>query len=184
LKLTDAGDSRENLTRTSVQDRGPSPARAAAVIASLVVVVGLLATRVDSGEDEPVKRLGRIEVTARLIERPETFPELGAYRYTYVLRYEVVRVHRADREGRYPLAAGDPIFVGHYKPWMARAEIQDADWGTDPLGGRLDQFVAGEAHRMALEYELQDWAPSGVLDYVFPPETNRFFAVWTNPTTL
>jgi hypothetical protein len=184
LKLIDAGDSRDRSAWASVRDRGPSPARAVAVITSLVVVLGLLATRVDSGEDEPVTRLGRIEVTARLIERPETFPELGAYRYTYVLRYEVLRVHRSDPEGRYHLEAGDPIFVGHYKPWMARAGIQDADWGTDPLGGRLDQFVVGEAHRMALEYELQDWAPSGVLDYVFPPETNRFFAVWTNPTTL
>jgi hypothetical protein len=67
---------------------------------------------------------------------------------------------------------------------MARGEIRDADWGDDPLGGRLGSFVAGEAHRMALEYELSDWAPSGVLDFLFPSDTNRFFAVWTNPTTL
>lgn len=163
---------------------GPSPARALLVLAGLVLALGVLATRVDTGEDDLVGKLGRIEVTARLMERPEAFPELGAYRYTYVLRYEVLRVHRQDAEGHYRLAPGDTIFVGHYKPWLPRAEIKDADWGTDPLGGRLGEFAAGEAHRMALEYELQDWAPSGVLDYHFPPGTNRFFAVWTNPTTL
>ena len=36
---------------------------------------------------------------------------------------------------------------------------------------------------MALDYELQDLAPSGVLDYCYPPGTNRFFALWVNPTT-
>jgi hypothetical protein len=25
--------------------------------------------------------------------------------------------------------------------------------------------------------------PSGALDYCFPPATNRFFAIWANPTT-
>lgn len=184
MKRDGAGEPRGNAGLESGQDRGPSPARGLSVMAGLVVMVGVLAARVDTGEDASVASLGRIEVTARLLERPEAFPELGAYRYTYVLRYEVLRVHRADPEGRYPLQPGDSIFVGHYKPWMPRGEIRDADWGTEPLGGRLDQFVLGEAHRLALEYELQDWAPSGVLDYLFPPDTNRFFAVWTNPTTL
>ncbi|MCL4177826.1 MAG: hypothetical protein KJ072_08770 [Verrucomicrobia bacterium] len=163
--------------------QGPSPGRAVVVMAALLVVMGVLAARVDKGEDDAVRNLGRIEVTARLLERPERFPELGAYRYTYVLRYAVLRVHRSDPENRHRLEAGDEIYVGHYQPWLPRAEIRDADWGSDPLGGRLVQFVTGEAHRMALEYELQDWAPSGVLDYLFPAETNRFFAIWTNPTT-
>ena len=51
------------------------------------------------------------------------------------------------------------------------------------MGGKLDQFVAGEVHRLALDYELQDLAPSGALDYCFPPATNRFFALWANQTT-
>jgi hypothetical protein len=37
---------------------------------------------------------------------------------------------------------------------------------------------------MALDYELQDLAPAGVLDYCYPQRVNRFFAVWTNPTSL
>jgi hypothetical protein len=152
------------------------------VLLGLFGLVAGLGWRVERGDDEWVGKLGRVEVTARLLERPETFPELGAYRYTYVLRYEVLQVHRADPEGRYILRPGDIIYVGHYKPWMARWEIRDADWGSEPLGGRLSMLVAGEAHRMALEYELADWAPSGVLDYQYPAGTNRFFAVWVNAT--
>jgi hypothetical protein len=143
----------------------------------------LLAKQVETGEDTMVTKLGRIEVTARLLERPEQFPELGAYRYTYVLKYQVLQVHRQDPQEKYKLKPSDEIFVGHYKPWLPRSEIKDADWGNEPLGGKLIRFVAGEAHRMALDYELQDLAPSGALDYCFPQGVNRFFAIWVNPTS-
>jgi hypothetical protein len=163
---------------------GPGAWRGIVVVLAVVASVWLLARRVQTGEDDWVKRLGRVEVTARLVERPEQFPQLGAYRYTYVLRYQVLRVHRQDPQGKYVLHPGDDLFVGHYKPWLPRAQIKDNDWGNSPLGGQLDRFVAGEVHRLALDYELADLAPSGALDYCFPPATNRFFALWTNPTSL
>ena len=157
--------------------------RGLGVVAGLILLIWVLASRVETGADAMVQKLGRLEVTARLMERPDQFPKLGAYRYTYVLKYKVVSVHRQDPERKYPLKVGDEIFVGHYKPWLPRSEIKDADWGDSPLGGKLDQFVAGEVHRLALDYELQGLAPSGALDYCFPPATNRFFAVWANRTT-
>jgi len=163
---------------------GPGPLRAACVITALVLAIGWLGRRGSGGEDEMVARLGRIEVTARLLARPDEFPNLGAYRYTYVLQYEVLKVHRQDPQGKYSLHPGDRIFVGHYKPWMPRDQVRDADWGDSPLGGQLTQFVAGQPHRMALDYELEQLAPSGALDYCFPPGVNRFFAVWTNPSDL
>jgi len=162
---------------------GPGPLRGLAVITGLILVIWALATQGESGADAMVQKLGRLEVTARLVERPDQFPKLGAYRYTYVLKYKVVSVQRQDPEGKHPLKAGDEIFVGHYKPWLPRSEIKDSDWGESPLGGKLDQFVPGEVHRLALDYELQDLAPSGALDYCFPPDTNRFFALWANRTT-
>ena len=184
LSESSSAGSIEPSLKSAGRGGGPSPLRGLAVMSVLVVGVGFLASRVDTGEDGQVVAVGRIEVTARLLECPESFPQLGAYRYTYVFPYEVLAVHRADPEGRHILQSGDTIFVGHYQPWLPRSEIKDADWGSDPLGGRLGQFVTGETHRLALEYELQDWAPSGVLDYQYPPGTNRFFAVWANPTTL
>ena len=161
----------------------PGGVRGLAVLVGLAGVIAFLATRVDTGADEAITKLGRVEVTARLVERPDQFPQLGAYRYTYVLRYRVLKVHRPDPEGRYKLQPGTEIFVGHYKPWMPRGSIKDTDWGDSPIGGKLDHFVTGEAHRMALDYELADLAPSGALDYCFPQGTNRFFAIWTNPTS-
>jgi hypothetical protein len=163
--------------------RGPSAWRGLLVIGLVFLGLYFLAHRGDTGEDSMVTTLGRIEVTARLLERPEQFPELGAYRYTYVLKYEVLHVYRSDPAKRYPLRPGDLIFVGHYKPWLPRSQIKDADWGNDPLGGKLDRFVTGDVHRLALDYELQDLAPSGALDYCYPAGTNRFFALWTNPTS-
>ncbi len=162
---------------------GPGRIRALCVLGSLIAGTALLASRVETGEDEMVRKLGRLEVTARLVKRPDSFPNLGAYRYTYVLEYEVLRIHRQDPEGQHRLKEGDRIFVGHYKPWMPRNQIKDADWGDAPLGGNLARFATGEAHRMALDYPLQNLAPSGALDYSYPPEVNRFFAIWANPTS-
>jgi len=162
---------------------GPGPLRAFAVMGALVLGLSWLGNKVEDGRDDLVSEVGRIEVTARLVERPAQFPAEGAYRYTYVLRYRVLMVHRQDRQGKYKLKPGDEIFVGHYKPWLPRSEIKDGNWGDSPLGGKLTRFVAGEAHRMALDYELQDLAPAQVLDYCYPQDVNRFFAIWTNPTS-
>jgi len=170
------------LPQGSRWSKQPGILRAAFVIGFLTLGTWMLAGRVDTGEDATVTSLGRVEVTARLLACPEAFPDLGAYRYTYVLEYEVLKVHRQAPEGHSPLRSGDHIFVGHYKPWMPRSQIKDEDWGEEPLGGRLSRFVSGEAHRMALDYELQNLAPSGALDYCYPPEGNRYFALWTNPT--
>ena len=161
---------------------GPSPVRGVAVIAGLAIGIWTLAQcgRGGTGEDESVTSLGRIEVTARLLDCPDPFPDLGAYRYTYVVPYEVLEVHRQDPEAKYVLKRGDRIYVGHYQPRLPRNKIRDADWGSSPLGGNVARITKGDVHRMALDYELTALAPSGAIDYCFPPETNRFFAVWTN----
>jgi len=162
---------------------GPSPLRGLLVVAGVAIGLWALAQygRGDAGEDAQVTRLGRIEVTARLLDCPDPFPDLGAYRYTYVVPYEVIEIHRQDPEGKHVLKRGDQVFVGHYQPLLPRSQIQDADWGDSPLGGKASRITKGDLHRMALDYELAELAPSGALDYCYPPEVNRFFAVWTNP---
>ncbi len=163
------------------RDAGPGALRGLCVIGALVAGTWFLAGygRGESGDDANVTTLGRIEVTARLVASPDVFPDLGAYRYTYVVAYEVLAVHRQDPAGRYRLKRGDRIFVGHYRPRLPRNQIKDADWGESPLGGTVTRIVRGDVHRMALDYELSTLAPSGALDYCYPPGVNRFFATWT-----
>ena len=66
---------------------GPGPLRGLAVIAGLILLIWVLATRVETGADAMVQKLGRLEVTARLVERPDQFPKLG--RLSLYLRAEV-----------------------------------------------------------------------------------------------
>ena len=164
---------------------GPSALRGIVVLAVLAGGIWLLGAqgRGGDGTDEFVTKLGRIEVTARLLDCPEEFPDLGAYRYTYVVEYEVLEVHRPDPTGTYPLKPADHIFVGHYRPRLPRNQIQDTDWGDSPLGGKVTRIGKGDIHRMALDFELNNLAPSGALDYCYPPDVNRFFAIWTNPAS-
>ncbi|MCY2954308.1 MAG: hypothetical protein NTU53_20435 [Planctomycetota bacterium] len=181
--MNEPGDHPFEPTRPREWPTKPGPLRGLAILAIVALTTYLLAARVETGKDEFVTTLGKIEVTARLVESPDQFPNLGAYRYTYVIKYKVLAVHRQDPDANYKLAPGDEIFVGHYKPWLPRSEIKDSDWDDGPLGGKLTRFAVGEAHRLALDYDLQNLAPSGVLDYCYPQATNRFFALWTNPTT-
>jgi len=162
---------------------GPSALRGILILAGLAGAIWILSRhgRGGDGADEHVTRLGRMEVTARLVDSPEEFPDLGAYRYTYVVEYEVLRVHRQDPTEEHPVEPGDRIFVGHYRPRLPRNQIQDTDWGNSPLGGKVAAIRKGDVHRMALDFELTHLAPSGVLDYCYPPGVNRFFAIWTNP---
>ncbi len=164
---------------------GPSILRAMLVIGGLAAGIWFLAQqgRGGDGADEFVTKLGRIEVTAKLLACPEEFPDLGAYRYTYVVEYEILEIHREDPTGKYALKPGDRIFVGHYRPRLPRNQIQDTDWGESPLGGKVARIAKGDVHRMALDFELVNLAPSGALDYCYPPDVNRFFAVWTNPAS-
>lgn len=123
---------------------GPGPLRGLAVISALILLIWALATRVETGADTMVQKLGRLEVTARLVERPDQFPKLGAYRYTYVLKYKVVSVHRQDPEGKHPLKAGDEIFVGHYKPWLPRSD-QGLGLGRKPAGRQAGPVCGGRS---------------------------------------
>lgn len=172
-------------TARHIYPPGPGWGRALFVIGSLALVTWVLSTqgRGSSSTDPQLASLGKIEVTAQLVKCPDAFPDLGDYRYTYVVEYRVLKVHRQDPAGKHLLKSGDRIFVGHYKPRLPRSQIKDDDWGDALLGGKLDRIVQNDVHRMALDYDLQALAPSGALDYCYPPHINRFFAVWTNPAT-
>ena len=120
-------------------------ARALAGLRRARLVLGLWsARRRGRSAGQMVSSLGRIEVTARLLECPEQFPDLGAYRYTYVLKYEVLQVHRQTRRASIRWQPGDASSSGHYKPWCCRARRS-----ATPIGGHAPRRQAHAVRRRA-----------------------------------
>ena len=74
------------------------------------------------GADPKVTTMGTIEVTAKLVDIPGTFPPNDMYDYAYVMKYEIVQVHRGEASGT--------IFVGQYNPLKKRAETNAAEAGA------------------------------------------------------
>jgi hypothetical protein len=133
------------------------------------------AKAVNTGEDEKVKSLGTVEVTARLVEVPEgAIFERDLYHYAAILKYEVVAVHRG------PIEKGATIYVGHYDPWKARD--QAAQGQVKDVGGTLRRFEAGRLHRMALEAPMDEFYLGAIVDKYFGKRNgSAYWAVWTNP---
>src|SRR5262249_46878698 len=128
----------------------------------------------DAGEDEKVKSLGTVEVTARLVEVPDgAIFERDLYHYAAILKYEVVAVHRR------PVEKGATIYGGHYGPWKPRSEA--ADQQVKDVGGDLKRFETGHLHRMALEPSLDDVYLGAMVDKYFGKRSGpTYWAVWTN----
>jgi hypothetical protein len=141
---------------------------------AVLLVLGGCGGEAKTGEDENVKTLGTVEVTARLTEVPEGavfFREL--YDYATILKYEVVAVHRGSLE------KGVVIYVGHYNPWKPRAEA--ADKRVPGIGGDARSFRAGQVQRLALETPMDDHFMGGIVDKYFGKHTGpSYWAVWTN----
>ncbi len=127
-----------------------------------------------TSEDPNVTTRGTIEVTARLVEVPEgAIFKRDLYNYATILKYEIVQVHRGQ------LSAGQTIFVGHYNPFLPRT--QAADQRVAGIGGNLADFQAGQLHRMALEFPIEDHFMGGIVNKYFGQSTEPiYWAVWTN----
>lgn len=128
----------------------------------------------NASEDPPIKSLGTVEVTARLVEIPDgAIFQRDLYDYATILKYEVVAVHRGAVEN------GATIYVGHYNPWKPRAEAGDKR--VKNIGGTVKQFRAGQLHRLALEMPMDDHFMGGVVDKYFGKHSGpAYWAVWTN----
>ena len=130
----------------------------------------LLAVSCSKPLDPQVQKLGSAEVTAKLSEIPGSFPSNDLYNYAYVFKYQVLQVHRGKIEG-------DTIFVGQYNPLKARAKAEDQDSGK--VGGDVEQFRAGDIHRIALEVPLDQQWMGGIVDKYFNNKGTRYWAIWT-----
>ena len=138
---------------------------------------GSCARRVDTGEDPNVTAKGSLEITGQLVEIRGEFPNLPNYNYAFVMQYNVLEVQRGKLDG-------ETIFVAHYNPHKPRSAA--ADSRAEGIGGNLDQFAAGDLHRMALEVPIDDYYMGGIVDRYFDEKKARqstepiYWAVWTN----
>ncbi len=126
----------------------------------------------ETGEDAEVTTRGGAEVTARLVEIRGEFPENVNYDYAFVMKYEVLQTQRGEVDS-------EVIYVGHYNPRKPRATVVGER--VQELGGNLEQFRAGDVHRMALEVPIDDYFMGGIVDKYFEEKSDPiYWAVWTN----
>jgi len=126
----------------------------------------------NSGEDPQVTSMGHIEITARLVEIPEPFPDIPLYDYAFVLKYEVLTTHRGQLDS-------DTIYIGHYNPLKPRKNVADIRSGD--IGGNLKKIKVGGIHRIALEVPIDEYFMGGIINKYFEQETGPiYWAVWTN----
>jgi hypothetical protein len=141
---------------------------AAALFAALTACSNGPAQEVDA----EVTQLGTAEVTAKLVEIPGEFPSNDLYNYAYVLKYQVLKVHRGN------VPEGE-ILVAQYNPLKPRDKVEDDVSGK--VGGHVTAFRAGDVHRMALESPVDQFWMGGIVDKYFTVPGTRYWAVWTNP---
>ena len=181
-----ASDSQSGGTRdvdvfsTDAQDGNARLRVAMVLVAVLIVSAGAVAFTIsrrgggnDPGIDGNVTTIGSVEVTARLIEiRGEFLPNDNLYNYAFIMKYEVLEVHRGQLEAK-------EIVVAHYNPLKPRPTVADEFYPD--VGGRLKKFRDGDTHRMALEVPLDDYYIGGIIDRYFKEKKGSiYWGVWTN----
>jgi hypothetical protein len=117
---------------------------------------------------EPTQTL---DVTARLIKIPGKYPADDLYDYAYVMQYQV-EGGAMDKQ---------TILVAHYKPRLARAEINDAM--KKVVSGSLKHFEVGALHRMTLTGTMREVWKGAVVDEFFDGDrkSKRFFCLRADP---
>ncbi len=138
----------------------------------LAAAVAALAacSRTPPAPSREVTTAGKAEVTARLSQITGRFMPNDNYDYFFVMKYEVLQVHRGDVPGK-------TIFVGHYNPLKPRARA--ADKFVPNVGGNVDSFRVGDVHRMALDAPLGDLYMGGIIDKQLDEKGTRYLALWT-----
>ena len=117
---------------------------------------------------------GRFEVTAKLVELPGEFlPNDGLYNYAFVLKYEVLEVHRSEGD------VASTLYVAHYNPRKTRTKVADEFYSD--LGGNLERFRAGDVHRLALEQPWDQHYIGPLVDRYHKLADKRiYWAIWSN----
>lgn len=143
---------------------------------SLIMISPSPISPADLGIDKQVTTVGSVEVTGRLVEiRGKFLPNDGLYNYAFVMKYEILEVHRGEVDAK-------EIVIAHYNPLKPRRKVADEFYPD--IGGTLKKFRAGDFHRMALEVPIDDHYIGGIVDRYFDEKLGPvYLAVWTNPAS-
>lgn len=124
--------------------------RRSSVASRGLAVLALLALALPLGaRAEPPAPL---DVRAKLVEIPSSFPPDDLYDYAYVMRYEVIGGPMDKSQ----------ILVAHYKPRVPRAKIKDG--GKLHVGGALRSFAQGDVHKLKLSPDLKKLWKGALVD--------------------
>ena len=186
MKEGDAADPESTAT-----DPPSSPAAARLLLLGVIVVgaaaIGIgsaLRNQATTADDRKrvagsevagdVRTAGRFEVTAKLVELPGDFlPNDGLYNYAFVLKYELLEVHRSEGD------VESTFYVAHYNPRKTRARVADEFYSD--LGGNLMRFRAGDVHRLALELPWDQHYIGPLVDRYHDLAGKRiYWAIWSN----
>lgn len=141
--------------------------------AAIAVVTNRTSSSADHGVDGKVTTLGSVEVTGRLVEiRGKFLPNDGLYNYAFVMKYDILEVHRGELNA-------NTIVVAQYNPLKPRPQVGDEFYPH--VGGDLKNFQAGDRHRMALEFPIDEHYIGGIVDRYYQEKKGPiYWAVWTN----
>lgn len=93
-----------------------------------------------------------LDVRAKLVEIPSSFPPDDLYDYAYVMRYEVIGGPMDKAQ----------ILVAHYKPRVPRGKIKDG--AKLHVGGALRSFAQGDVHKLKLSPDLKKLWKGALVD--------------------
>lgn len=146
---------------------------APACILPLLSLIACLGCSSAVAPDPKVHQLGDVEVTARLADVAGVFPPNDLYDYAYVMKYDVLQVHRGE-------VAEKTILVGQYNPLKPRAGAADDKSGE--IGGNVTAFKVGDVHRLALQAPLEELFMGGIVNeyFVEGQEQKLYWAWWTD----
>jgi len=134
------------MTNRARNTQGKRPSAVFAALAALGV--GLVFVCTGARADAPAP----LEVRAKLVEIPSSFPPDDLYDYAYVMRYEVIGGPMDKKQ----------ILVAHYKPRVPRNKIKDA--AKLHVGGTLRSFAQGDVHKLKLSPDLKKMWKGALVD--------------------
>ncbi len=109
-----------------------------------------------------------LEITARLVEIPGTFPPNDLYNYVYIMKYRVLEVEKGEYDEK-------EILVGHYNPLIPRKQVNDKM--DEYVEGDVEKFEEGAKHKLVLITPIETVWNEALEDEYFDQDVDKYYAL-------